>query len=788
MAELLAPAGNMEALKAAIACGCDAVYLGMQKFGARAYSENFTNESLAEAVAYAHLRNVKVYVTVNTIVFEQELPAVYAQLDYLNSLGVDAVIVQDLAALRYVAEHFEDMEAHCSTQMGIDDVEGARLAKELGAKRVVVAREASIDTVRAIQQQAQIPVEVFIHGALCVSYSGNCIMSGMTGNRSGNRGRCIGSCRKLYSIFDADSNTLLGKSYILSTKDLNTIEHIGELQDIDSLKIEGRMKEPVYVANVVSRYRDALDHAGAADDALLLNRTFNRSFTRGYLFGEDRKDITNINKPNHNGYFIGTIAGKRKGMYELRLCETLNQNDVISIRRQNKCPQEANHQSSNQQSDDINLSVARLYDAEGKLINSASSCCFIKLREKLCIGDSVYKTKDRAFEKSLAARLSEPYRRFPLNFAVYAYPGAPLVVDAESEGMSCSYTSPEVLSEALKQPSTLEAVTKQLARLNDTLFSLGSVDYLDHNAFIPSKMLNTARKELVEALYAEKLARKPRRVRTSYRAYTDEQAGSQTCQYTAEHAHSTAQKQAGALCFPTKPAYLTAAVIDAKQYAACKAEGIETVYYQNIVPRNSNVYDKREGELLIGGLGGIEFYRNSNPFVSDYSLNVVNATSCFELHKLGAKRVTLSYEMNQQQIKDLIDAYRARFGGSPALEMIVYGHAPLLVTKYCPLKKLELCGTCKTKHYVIQDDFGSFPLLSHENCDTTVLNGRVLNLLDEMPHLDGIEAFRLNFTLESAAEIRSIIQQAKAALEGTQTSATFNPKTDTRGYFHAEIL
>ena len=595
MAELLAPAGNMEALKAAIACGCDAVYLGMQKFGARAYSENFTNESLAEAVAYAHLRNVKVYVTVNTIVFEQELAAVYEQLNYLNSLGVDAVIVQDLAALRYVAEHFEDMEAHCSTQMGIDDVEGARLAKELGAKRVVVAREASIDTVRAIQQQAQIPVEVFIHGALCVSYSGNCIMSGMTGNRSGNRGRCIGSCRKLYSIFDADSNTLLGKSYILSTKDLNTIEHIGELQDIDSLKIEGRMKEPVYVANVVSRYRDALDHAGAADDALLLNRTFNRSFTRGYLFGEDRKDITNINKPNHNGYFIGTIAGKRKGMYELRLCETLNQNDVISIRRQNKCPQEANHQSSNQQSDDINLSVARLYDAEGKLINSASSCCFIKLREKLCIGDSVYKTKDRAFEKSLAARLSEPYRRFPLNFAVYAYPGAPLVVDAESEGISCSYTSPEVLSEALKQPSTLEAVTKQLARLNDTLFSLGSVDYLDHNAFIPSKMLNTARKELVEALYAEKLARKPRRVRTSYRAYTDEQAGSQTCQYTAEHAHSTAQKQAGALCFPTKPAYLTAAVIDAKQYAACKAEGIETVYYQNIVPRNSNVYDKREG-------------------------------------------------------------------------------------------------------------------------------------------------------------------------------------------------
>ena len=197
MSELLAPAGSMEALRAAIANGCDAVYLGMQKFGARAYSANFSEQELAEAVAYAHIRGVKVYVTVNTIVFQDELEDVYRQLHFLNGLGVDGVIAQDLAVLTYVARNFCDMEAHCSTQMGIDDLEGALLAKELGAKRAVISREVPLEQVKRIREQADLPVEVFVHGALCISYSGNCIMSSMTGNRSGNRGRCIGSCRKL---------------------------------------------------------------------------------------------------------------------------------------------------------------------------------------------------------------------------------------------------------------------------------------------------------------------------------------------------------------------------------------------------------------------------------------------------------------------------------------------------------------------------------------------------------------------------------------------------------------
>ena len=235
-------------------------------------------------------------------------------------------------------------------------------------------------------------------------------------------------------------------------------------------------------------------------------------------------------------------------------------------------------------------------------------------------------------------------------------------------------------------------------------------------------------------------------------------------------------------------AYLTATVTTQEQYDVCKACGIKDVYFDNIVRRNQNVYEDREGELLLGGYGGIFRYRKTNPFVTDYSLNVVNAASCYALYKLGAKRVTLSYELNRHQIQDLITAYEETNGGSPALEMIVYGRAPLLFTKYCPLKKMGLCGSCKSGAYELKDEYGEFPVLTHEDCSTTILNGKILNLLDEMPQIDGVEAFRLSFTIESAAEVKRIINLAQQKLEGSTDKSAFNQKTDTRGHFNKEIL
>ena len=747
MTELLAPAGNMEALKAAISNGCDAVYLGMQKFGARAYSDNFDIESLKEAVRYAHLREVKIYVTMNTIVFQDEIDDMQRQLRELNEIGVDGVIVQDLAVFDYIVNSFTDMEAHCSTQMGIDDLEGTLLFKELGAKRVVLSREVPIEKVKEIKQAAKIPIEIFVHGALCVSYSGNCLMSGLIGYRSGNRGRCVGSCRKEYELFDKTTGKSLGKSYLLSTKDLNTIDYIDELKEIDSLKIEGRMKEPAYVANVVSQYRAALDGKASASNKDNLKKTFNRTFTKGYLFHEDPKDLTNIRRPNNFGYEIGKVTGYRNGMYEITLKQRLNQNDIIRIDHDNE---------------DVNLSVVKLYDRDGNLINKADKVCYIKIKEKLSSGDVVYKTKDYLFYKDLEDNLEKEFRRFRLDLKVYAYPDSKLVIDAEGLGCSYLYESEEILGEAINNPTTREQVVKQLSRLNDTVFTLGDVEFEEYNAFIPVKMLNNARREIVQGLYDAKISSKER--------------GTQEPEAKEKIAFA-----------PQKP-YITASVTTKEQYDACVSCGIKEVYFDNIIRRNQITYDEREGELLIGGYGGIYYYRNRNPFVTDYSLNVVNSTSCRQLYRLGAKRVTLSYELNKKQIGELIDEYYEDNDGYPALEMIVYGRAPLLFTKYCPLKKMGQCGICKTKSYEIKDEYGTFPIISHSDCTTTILNGKILNLLDEMPAISGVEAFRLNFTIESPEEVVKVVKTAQGKLDGKISQSLFNQETDTRGHFNKEII
>lgn len=747
MTELLAPAGSMEALKAAISNGCDAIYLGMQKFGARAYSSNFDLESLKEAIKYAHLRSIKIYVTMNTIIFENEVEEMKEQIHELNEIGVDGIIVQDLAAFDYIVKNFIDMEAHCSTQMGIDDLDGTLLFKELGAKRVVLSREVEIEKVKEIKRIAKIPLEIFVHGALCVSYSGNCLMSGLIGYRSGNRGRCVGSCRKEYEIIDQTTNESLGKNYILSTKDLNTIDYIEDLKEIDSLKIEGRMKEPAYVANVVSKYRMALDHKVTEKDKEDLSKTFNRTFTKGYLFHEDQKDITNIQRPNNVGYEIGEISNVVKGMYEITLKRPLNQNDIIRISHNNE---------------DVILSVVKLYNKDGDLINKAQDVGYIKLKEKLSTGDLVYITNDYLYYKELESSLEKEFKRFNLEIKVLAYPGSKLIIDADALGFNYLYESEEILGEAINNPTTTEQIIKQFSRLNDTIFELNNVNYEQCNVFIPAKLLNAARRDIVQRLYDLKINSQKKRIKD----------------LEAKEKISFA---------PEKP-YLTASVTTKEQYDACISCGIKEIYFENVVRRNQNDYKEIGGQLLIGGYGGIYHYKKTNSFVTDYSLNVVNATSCYELYRLGAKRVTLSYELNKLQIEELINAYYRENEGYPALEMIVYGKAPLMFTKYCPLKKMNQCGNCKTRSYELKDEHGKFPIITHEDCTTTLLSGKTINLLDDLQSIKGVEAFRLAFTVESKEQVVKTVNDAIGKLNGSLNKSVFNHETDTRGHFNKEII
>ena len=746
MSELLAPAGNFEALLAAISNGADAIYLGMHQFGARAYSTNFSEEDLEKAIAYAHLRNVKIYVTVNTILFEEELPALYKMIDFLNHVNIDGIIFQDLAVLDYIIKRYPDIEAHCSTQMGIDDLEGTLLLKEMGAKRVVLSREVPIEEVKRIRKTAKIPIEIFIHGALCVSYSGNCLMSGLIGYRSGNRGRCVGSCRKPYTLSNDSTGACYKNSYILSMKDLNTIEHIEELKDIDSLKIEGRMKEPAYVANVVSTYRKALD--GGSINSLNLSKTFQRTFTKGYLFHEEKKEITNIDRPNNYGLFIGTIASNKTALgYKIKLTSPLYQNDIIRIAHKNT---------------DINLTVAKLYDEKKNLISSATSYCYIQMKEDLTIGDQIFKTKEYAFYQELEKSYPKEFKRFPIDFIVSAYANTPLAITAICNKHQVSFSSSAPLEKAKTAPSTKEAVVQQLSRLTDTVYELGSIDYYADDVFIPVKLLNEARRNIVELMNQERLKR-------SYRI----------------------QKPSSILpiSYPLKEPVLAVYATTEEQAEAAKECGISILYTpQNTIQRNNTTYPKLEGSVLVGGYGGIYTYRNGHELISDFSLNVVNSKAVYRLHSLGVHRVTISYELNKKQIEQLITSYYKENKGYPHLEMIVYGHTHLLYTKYCPLKKFNLCGECKKYRYSLKDDYGSFPILSHKDCSTTLLNGKCLNLIDELDYIKNIAGYRLQFTIEDKEKTKSIIQSFKRKLAKETKERLFDSTTDTRGHFNKEIL
>lgn len=747
MSELLAPAGSMEALVTAIHNGADAIYLGMNRFGARAYANNFTIEQLRDAVKYAHLRGVKIYVTMNIIVFDYELEDAYKQVDELYLAGVDGLIIQDLAVFTYVTEHYPSFEAHCSTQMGLDDLDGVMLFKEMGAARVVLSREVPQPELVEIRKKSKIPMEIFVHGALCVSYSGNCLLSGLIGYRSGNRGRCVGACRKPYQLVNLTKNEIMDKSYILSMKDLKTVEHVDELRFADSLKIEGRMKEPSYVANVIRIYRDALDGKASKSEILNLNKTFQRGFTKGYLFGEDKKNITNILRPNHLGEEMGFVRRKVKGGYDIQVTTAINQGDIIRIDHNNT---------------DVVLPLVRMFDLDDNLISSADKRFIIKIKEDVNVGDKVYRTKDSKYEDMLIRMSENEFRKLPIDISIYGAVGSPLSVHASYGDVMVSFETEFICDKALKNPIDEARARAQIEKMNDTIYYLRDFSFYADDVFIPVKELNEIRRKAVSLLNEERSkVNRPERIdgpKYIKTPYEDKELE------LAVFCNTIEQRDAALAC------------------------GIKTIYFDNVVRRNLVKYKDYDGEILVGGYGGVYHYKGKNPFVTDFSLNVVNWKSVYTLTNLGAKRVTLSHEINLSDINDLLRDYKNNTGSLPNLEMIVYGRADMMFTKYCPLKVYGQCGQCKKNKYELRDEYGSFPIISHEDCTTTILNGKALNLIDELETIKGVNTFRINLTTEDYNESLRIIEMFKDKMSDMHKTSLFNKETDTRGHFNKEIL
>lgn len=497
--ELLAPAGNMDAFLAAIEAGADAIYIGGYTFGARAFANNFSDDEIIKCINYAHLYGVKVYITVNTIVYEKEVDLFLNYIDFLHRNNVDAIIIQDLGMFDLVRKVYPKLELHASTQMHIHNLNGVLNLQKWGAKRVVMARETSYETLNEIKKHTSIELEVFVHGALCVSYSGQCLMSSLIGGRSGNRGKCAGTCRQQYNLIDDNGKEYNEDSYLLSTRDLNTLEDIGKLIElgIDSFKIEGRMKRAEYVYLVVSIYRKAIDNylkyketRITENDILELKKIYNRKFTKGYLFND--KNIMNTYRPNHLGIKIGKVIKKDKNSIYIKLNNKLINGD--GIRFLNKV-------------EDDGLIISQMYINKQKVI-SAKENDVIEIKGNINCdnGATVIKTTDKEQMDKLNNLINKRTRKVSINGKVIVKQDEFMKITLNDGKNEVTFISDEKPQLATNKPLMKEDIEKQIKKINDTVYTFRNLEiYTDNKSFVPLSKLNEIRRGAIELLDQKRL-------------------------------------------------------------------------------------------------------------------------------------------------------------------------------------------------------------------------------------------------------------------------------------------
>lgn len=722
--ELLSPAGNMECLKAAILAGCDAIYLGGYKFGARVFAGNFTNEEMIEAINYAHLYGVKIYVTVNTIIYENEVQEFMEYVDFLYRSNVDALIIQDIGMLDLIRKTYPNFELHASTQMHIHNLEGVKLVDTLGVKRCVIARETDFNTIKNIKENINMELEVFVHGALCISYSGQCLMSSLIGGRSGNRGSCAGSCRLKYDF--VNNNKKLNKDdYILSTKDLNSLDNIGTLIDIgvDSFKLEGRMKSPAYVYTVTKLYRMAIDsylETGKVkiDENELnnLKKIFNRKFTKGFLFNEDNNNFINPYRPNHLGVEIGKVIDIKGNNAIVKLNDTLSINDGIRFVGKK----------------DTGLILTSMFK-NGKKIDVAykNDIVSIKIKEEVKKGSTVLKTTDYNLNKEIENKLKKETRKISINGEINLYinKSSELIL---SDGINGVKVVGNIVEKSINAPISKEKIKEQLNKLGSTIYEFKNLKInMDENVFISIKELNELRRQAIELLNEKRIIK---------RNYIKEEYSTEVPKFEKENKY----------CIQ---------INNLKQYELIKDKNYDVIYidnletFQNIedsrkvlkLERVINDYQNYNYSLLVGELGSINYYKD---VVTDFSLNVVNSYSVALLHSLGVKRVTLSYEMNDNQIGELINAYYKRYKKYPNLELIVYAHEEVMISKFNLNKYFNV-----ESNSFLKDRFNNLYPIVIKNDLMHIYNYKYRYYMDYNKYFDkGINSIRFNILNEKDIE------------------------------------
>lgn len=729
MKELLSPAGNMECLKVAISNGADAIYLAGKSFGARKFADNFTDEELSEAVNYAHLYGVKIYVTVNTIIYNNEIEEFLDYIKYLYQIGVDALIMQDIGMISLVRKKFPNIDIHASTQIHNHNNEGIKLLKNLGVTRIVLDREMLLEEIEKIN--VDIEKEVFIHGALCNSYSGCCLFSSMNGGRSGNRGECTQPCRLPYKLIKNGKYIDNINKYLLSTKELNTTKNFDKLMesDIVSFKIEGRMKSPSYVGYVTRMYRKLIDNYNKGSKLIVneeerdnLKILFNRSFTSGYLFSDN---IMNISSSNHQGLEIGKVLEVSPQKIKIKLSKDLYQEDGIRFKNSNK-----------------GMIANFIYNEDNKLISKAHIGEVIYLDNKVNLKekDTLLKTSSIYLEKEI---LSIKDKKIPINVVVKTEDNK-LLITFTDENQNIVEESINIFN-PISRPTTKEEILEKISKLGNTPFIIKNITInIDNNIFISMKELNEIRRKLTDKLIEERTKIKREYQKGKFNLDCNSKINNN---YEITVLARTEEQVEASLLLNVTRIY-----VDNNLYEKYKDN--TNIYLR--LPRVVKEYNYNSKNILITELGGINKYRDKNiNLISDYYLNIINSYSIKFLLDHNIKRVTLSPEVNYNALESILFKDK--------LELIVYGRLELMLTKSCPIKEVGACPCSSSDKYYLEDiNKNKYPII-HDNCLTHIMHYKNIDYLDKVDYYKsiGIRSYRLELFDEDYDETIKLISKIK---------------------------
>ncbi|OEH92699.1 peptidase U32 [Bacillus solimangrovi] len=791
--ELLAPAGNWECLRAAVANGADAVYFGVDKYNARVRAKNFQMDELPDIMAYLHKYGVRGYVTFNILVFENELDEARVLIEACMDAGVDALIVQDMGIVQLIREISPDFPIHGSTQMTVTSPEAVEFLKPHDLSVVVLGRENNEKHIKKIAEKSNVPLEVFVHGALCVSYSGQCLTSEMWGGRSANRGECAQACRLPYDLeVDGEVKEMGDISYVLSPKDLAALEIVPELIEagVYSFKIEGRLKSPEYVANVVSKYRKAIDeyfmdsgYSPSTEEIRELQQSFSRGFTYGFLKGTNNKELLDGTYPKSRGVYLGTV---KKVLKDAILCEI-----EAPLKRGDGIVFDAGRPDQKEEG-------GRVYDLrkKGNKVDGEVSGGKIEIvlgrhdvnLTKVHIGDKIWKTSDQELNNRLRKtyEVEQAHHLFPLQVHVSGEVGQLLTskwTDA-TNGNIVTVQSSKELEQAMKRPLTLQYLGEQFGRLGGTLFELDTIESdLNGEVIVPVKELNRIRREAVEQLL--ELRQQPRQY-TKNAVDTNRSEVKQIEPITQPNLIPLCRsmEQIEAAC-KTDITWIYAdfefttdypqAVEKAHQYGKQIALATPRIHMPGENGILNGMLKSNPDAILVRSLGAVQYFTTKNlniPLIGDFSLNIANHRAVDLFLERGLKRVTPSYDLNIQQVVDMLEVAQ-----SDKIEMVIHQHLPMFHTEHCVYCTFLSEGTdytncgrpCEEHRVSLQDRIGmSHPVRVDIGCRNTVYNAIEQSGAEYITNFKelGVQNYRIEFLEESGEKVEEVINLYKEALEG----------------------